>query len=207
MLFQCPDNILKKIRVSLTRNVFPQFGVSYATCIGGCDDMFNNLMGIRAHCVRRAPELNDTGYGSNASARSNAPSANRPRERPTTARSAPLPVNQHQNRNQNQTNNNRSHDNSGSSWNSGGGSNSTGNQSRSANSWNNQSSTWNATATTSNNWNAPNQSSLNSSNTNFNLGNDNEGEIMCNCHQVAKQLTVRKDGPNQGISRYPFIRL
>lgn len=198
--FQCPDNILKKIKVRLTRNIFPQFGTSYTACIGGCDDMFNNLMGIRANCVRRGPENNDTGYESNTSSRSNvsqSSNANRPQQRTTTARPAqqtrttarPAQQNTNQNRNQWGGNDRSNNDYSETSWNSGAGSSSTGNQNRPTNSWNNQNS----------NWGAQNQSSHNNSaNTNSNLGNDNEEEIMCNCHQVAKQLTVRKDGPNQG---------
>ncbi|OXU30865.1 hypothetical protein TSAR_001335, partial [Trichomalopsis sarcophagae] len=199
---ECPDNILKKIKVRLTRNIFPQFGTSYTACIGGCDDMFNNLMGIRASCVRRGAENNDTGYESNTSSRSNSSSSNtnRPQQRTTTTRPAQQttttarPAQQNANHDRNQRGgNNWSNDYSESSWSSGVGSSSTGNQNRPTNSWNNQNS----------DWSAQNQSSRNNSaSTNFNLGNENEGEIMCNCHQVAKQLTVRKEGPNQGRTFY-----
>lgn len=52
-------------------------------------------------------------------------------------------------------------------------------------------------------WDGSNQSassnSHNATNRSSTWGNiDNDAEIMCNCHQNAIQLTVRKEGPNKG---------
>lgn len=52
-------------------------------------------------------------------------------------------------------------------------------------------------------WNGSNRSassnSQNAANKTSSWGNiDNDAEIMCNCHQIAIQLTVKKEGPNKG---------
>ncbi|XP_014209436.1 DNA topoisomerase 3-alpha [Copidosoma floridanum] len=205
---QCPDNILKKIKLKLTRNAFPVFGTSYTSCVGGCDEMFNNLLGIRPQTVRRARDLPDSGYESNATRSAS-------NSRPTSANSNNMPSHPSSRSNSSNRstnfNNNNSHNNNPtptstprqqnwindfSSLPRSGGNSSGNSRPNNSNGWTN---TWNNQNT--NTWNASGSAggSNKNFNTNFNGTCEPESdEIMCNCHQVAKQLTVRKEGPNQG---------
>ncbi|XP_012287249.1 DNA topoisomerase 3-alpha isoform X2 [Orussus abietinus] len=60
---QCPGN-LPILRFKLKRGALPLFGIEHETCIGGCDEEFNQVMEIRVDNVRRVQGTNDTGYTS-----------------------------------------------------------------------------------------------------------------------------------------------
>ncbi|XP_058807359.1 DNA topoisomerase 3-alpha [Phymastichus coffea] len=191
----CPENVLKKIRVKLTRNAFSVLGTSYEACIGGCDAMFNDCMNIRRNSVRR-PNAGDDGYDSNSSS-----SSSRSQQR-----------NQSTNRNQTSSNGNNAGNQSNQNFGGNRNNDASWNNNRNQSNRNNDTS-WNSSGYHSNNQsrsnNTWNQSSTSTSNTivtdganNYNWANDNSGEIVCNCHEPAKILTVRKEGPNQGRTFY-----
>lgn len=175
--------------------------------------MFNNLMGIRLSNVRRTRDLNDTGYQSNATNTSTRTPSNNPAPRQnqnanfsnsswnsTNQSRQPTPAARDQ---QNQNGNY-----SGSSWNSTNqGRQSTpaarGQQNQSSNfsgsSWNSSSERRPQAVRPNDNWSAQSSGAGSNISNNFGRNNDSENnQIVCNCHQTAKLLTVRKEGPNQG---------
>lgn len=180
---QCPDNILKKLKFKFVRNAYPHLGPSYTTCIGGCDNTFNETIGIISHTVRRGQNVsNDSGFQSgNASRHNSTQGSIRPTQNQTNRQQPPSAPwsqgNQNQNWNQNRNNDFSS---SGSSY---------GTQNRPGN----------ARPQGNSNFKAGASSATSSGNATFSwANNEDHGEIMCHCHQLAKELTVRKEGPNQG---------
>lgn len=159
-------------------------------------------MGIREHTVRRMAGRNDDARS--ASSRSSSSSRAAPQQRsqnqnPSSGNNA-RPAAQNRSNdtswdssgyqsNQNQSNNtwNQSNQNNRNNNTSGNSSGYQSNQNRSNNTWN-QSSATNSNAPAAN------------GGQNFNWTNESGGEIVCNCHEPAKMLTVRKEGPNQGIN-------
>ncbi|KAK0095713.1 hypothetical protein PV326_007620 [Microctonus aethiopoides] len=61
----CPGD-MKKLKVKLRPGAFPLLGSTYVACIGGCDTMFNEMMNINIKTVRRVEQLPDSGYASSA---------------------------------------------------------------------------------------------------------------------------------------------
>ncbi|KAJ8679286.1 hypothetical protein QAD02_015073 [Eretmocerus hayati] len=196
---QCPNNILKKIKVKLRRNAFPQYGSTYESCIGGCDEMFNNLMNVRLNNVRIQRDIGDTGYDSSASFRSNVTTTTRqtpsitatPSQRPNPPRSQANDTSW--SGVSTQTRPPPPSGSSSSSW------------IRPDDSWNdsgaNSSSTAGGRGGTGRGPVATNNTS--------GIGAwsaENEGDIVCHCHQPAKKLTVRKEGPNQGRTFYKCVK-
>ncbi|XP_076756767.1 topoisomerase 3-alpha isoform X2 [Xylocopa sonorina] len=189
---QCPGQ-MRKLKFKLPRNAFPIYGTTYTTCIGGCDSMFNELLNIRSGNVRSQSQANDTGYRSmtDGSIISNPSPVRNNGTRPPSSNTQNR-INSHHNntsvglfQNQN-TNRNR------------GGAGNTGNTGRQKNTKRRNDSdndTWietsNAHSTTT-----EIRSSGNEQNTMW--GNTDDSAIMCNCHENAIQLQVRKDGPNHG---------
>lgn len=59
----CPGGI-KKLKFKIKPGAIPLFGNVYETCIGGCDNMFNEAMRIRDDSVMRVNRTQDSGYSS-----------------------------------------------------------------------------------------------------------------------------------------------
>ncbi|XP_063995529.1 DNA topoisomerase 3-alpha [Diachasmimorpha longicaudata] len=55
----------RKLRVMIRPGTVPLLGSQVDTCVGGCDQMFNEIMGIRETTIKRGAGLPDSGYGSN----------------------------------------------------------------------------------------------------------------------------------------------
>lgn len=185
--------------------MIPLYGTSYTTCIG-CDTTFNEMINIKEDCVRQTGTVSLTGpyntrnVSDTAFTKITSQSQNTLQQRPippdntqSVANNSNMPVGsvsqtarhaQNHNSQQNRTSKlnigNRdimlTDDGEDGSWIST--SNSSENRldqsiaSRHFHNTNNRSNTW---------------------------GNiDNDAEIMCNCHETAIQLTVKKEGPNKG---------
>ncbi|KAL7304941.1 hypothetical protein TKK_0002738 [Trichogramma kaykai] len=213
----CPDNILRKIKVKLQRHAYPALGISYTACVGGCDDMFNNVMGIRIQSVRRARDLPNNGANQGPNRPNNPPPSPQPprgppppqppRGPPPPRQRPPPPSPQARN----PRNNRNDWDSDDNDWTPGTGSTqrnqnySTYSSSAPSNNWNSNRSeikSFNSAPSSSrpnNQWSQGNGWTGSSSS---NRNNDDSHEIMCNCHQTAKLLTVRKEGPNQGRQFY-----
>ncbi|XP_076293388.1 topoisomerase 3-alpha isoform X2 [Lasioglossum baleicum] len=187
---ECAGN-MRKLKFKLSRNAFPLLGTSYTTCIGGCDPSFNEVMNIKDENVKRGRQTtNDSGYsstfdGSRSSAVSNPPPVrnsgdqqNRVRNRTNlsennTSVGLVRPPNNNNQRNRPRDNNR--------------------NAKKQHDSKNND--TWidtNHFNTSNNDFRQPRVQQSNAWDT------DNNAVIMCRCHENAIQLTVRKEGPNQG---------
>jgi hypothetical protein len=182
-VLQCPSNILKKIKVKLTRNAFPVLGTSYTGCIGGCDAMFSNMMGVITHTVRRIQGVNDTGYGSNISLSGNSSNASARRGQQSSRNSDAAPPSS-----SSIAGVPSAPRNNGTRGPSAPRNNTTGGPFAPRNNGANLSSATRDTRTPS----------TSSSAFNYGWSNDNNTEIVCNCHEPAKELVVRKEGPNQG---------
>ncbi|XP_053988911.1 DNA topoisomerase 3-alpha isoform X1 [Hylaeus volcanicus] len=187
----CPGN-MHKLQLKLSRNAFPIYGTTYTTCIGGCDPSFNELLNIKDESVKIINRINDTGYdsmfdGSRSTILSNPPPVrNNETRQPRVKNRSNLPKNNTSVelvRNQNSNRNNTS---------------------RSRN--NNTNTKKRNTRTIDDTWIDTN--TFTSSNTDSRLPSiedsktwgaiDNDAVIMCKCNENAIQLTVRKEGPNQG---------
>ncbi|RLU22556.1 hypothetical protein DMN91_004834 [Ooceraea biroi] len=200
---QCTGN-MRKLRFKLVRNVIPLYGTSYTTCIG-CDTTFNEMLNIKEDCVRqtgRAALTDHHNTRDNSSGTTftttTSQSQNARQQRPTISGNMRYPASsrgysgsigtsstsdrraQNQPSRANKPNTGSrsatvSDDEDYSSWISTNDFNSSENrsgQSRNPRNTNNRTNTW---------------------------GNiDNDAEVMCNCHETAIQLTVRKEGPNKG---------
>ncbi|XP_076680508.1 topoisomerase 3-alpha isoform X1 [Andrena cerasifolii] len=189
---QCPEN-KRKLTFKLARNAFPMYGTTYTTCIGGCDPSFNESLNIKADSIKNVSQGNDSGYrstfdGSSSAAISNPPSVrnngiHQPRVAGNRANlsenNTSVGIVRNQNRNRNDTS--RSRNNSGNA--------------RKRNAPKNDDK-WIDTKNSS------------SVHTDFGSTNNEQGTswgdlgddavIVCRCHENAIQLTVRKEGPNQG---------
>ena len=200
---------MHKLKFKFKPGTMPRFAPEYITCIGGCDEIFNDQMEINAQNVRRTAHANDSGYSSIQSAsntqRSNTavpsnqrnpntnsitgnsrvvsqvrpnPAAQNVNSRPPT-RAAETVGNQNGRSGQTRTNQNPQSQNIRNNP-----------AARPAN--------VGMVASSSNSaWNSSNQ----------NWGNIDSGTaILCNCHDTAMLLTVRKEGPNQGTCLGSFCR-
>ena len=168
------------------------YGTTYTTCIGGCDPLFNESLNIKADSISNVSQGNDSGYrstfdGSSSSAGSNTPAVrNNGIRQPRVAgnrtnlseNNTSVGLVRNQNRNRNDTS--RSRNNSGNA------------RKRNAPKNDKRNDTKN----------------FNSEYTDLGLTNggqgtswgdlDNDAVIVCKCNENAIQLTVRKEGPNQG---------
>ncbi|XP_029173837.1 DNA topoisomerase 3-alpha-like [Nylanderia fulva] len=195
---QCTENI-HKLKFQLVRNVIPLYGTSHTTCIG-CDTAFNEILNIKQDCIRQTERAN---------------TINNDRRNTSSFTSTSSTSQSHTSQRQQSVSNNiRSGQsntmNSIASFGTSGGH---------AQSHNfsvprpNRSNTVRESTTVSNNresttsWiNTNNLSDQSAPRKPRNVGNktsvwgniDNDAEIMCNCHEIAIQLTVRKEGPNKG---------
>lgn len=198
--FQCTENI-HKLKFQLIRNVLPLYGTSYTTCIG-CDTAFNEILNIKQDCIRQTERAN---------------AINNDRIRNTssfTSTSSTSQLHTSQQRQQSVSNNIRSGQSNtiASSFGTSGGyaQNHSFNVSRP-----NRSNTVRESTASNNRENTTswiNTHNFNSSSDQpaprktHNVNNktsvwgniDNNAEIICNCHEIAIQLTVKKEGPNKG---------
>lgn len=183
--------------------MIPLYGTSYTTCIG-CDTAFNEILNIKQDCIRQTERTNtvhndrrNTSSFTSTSSTSQSHTSQRQQSVSNNIRSV-------------QSNNNI--DSIATFGTSGGHA-----QSHSFNVPRpNRTNTVRGNTTVSNNrenttsWintdnfnNSSDQpaprNSRNVDNKTSVWGNiDNNAEIMCNCHEIAIQLTVKKDGPNKG---------
>lgn len=223
--FQCRNNKFKKIRLKLKRNAFPLFGTSYESCIGGCDDVLNESLGIRSQNIRSSRDASDSGYGTNSSSRS--ASAN------TTRR--PLEQN-NQNYNSQSNQSNTTTQGNNQNWiDSRASSNNRTLQQQ--NNWNtvqprnnrqpatprqnsydlsslpssSASNLANSAQSRSTNWNNTrmNQTpSAQGSNTSYNCANDSRSnDVMCNCNEPTRELVVQRETANKGNNYFIYKRI
>lgn len=197
---------MRKLKFKLVRNVIPLYGTSYTTCIG-CDFAFNEMLNIKEDCIRQTGRSNYTVHNNTSSStltsntsQNSAATIGRSTQRqqlvPSSNISGARPV---------QANNtvtssisdrrarNHSSNVSKSSRLSTVNRNTTITDNReNTNPWDN-----------ANDWeNKSDQTTSRNSRDTANRTNwgdiDGNAEIMCNCHETAIQLTVRKEGPNKG---------
>ncbi|KAK2586300.1 hypothetical protein KPH14_001550 [Odynerus spinipes] len=181
---ECSGN-MHKMKFKLARSMLPFFGSIYTTCIGGCDPNFNDTMNIKDENVKRISRVADSGYESTNNRLVSNQAFSRTQMRDNTGQSI----------SNSRTNTQRSNftaGNENSSRNSG-----TNNSKRNITSTKKKSNTLssNQAASVNNNHSYANDT--------VTWGNiDNDAEIMCQCHELAIKLTVRKNGPNQGRQFY-----
>lgn len=162
---------MRKLEFKLARNVLHLFDSTYTTCIGGCDPNFNETMNIKDDTIKKISRITDSGYETTIN-RSEVLSRSQVRNNTGESISNSRMTTQ-RSENHSRNSNNRRKGNIGST------------------KMENNADNFNRTIGFGNNH----------TNTNdiVSWGNiDNDAEIMCQCHQHAIQLTVRKDGPNQG---------
>ena len=200
--FQCPGG-MHKLKFKFKPGTMPRFGPEYTTCIGGCDAIFNDIMEIRLCNVRRTERPNDSGYSSNQSSqRSLMASQNNqnsqrntiPTNRTNISRAASqvrpdLPSQNAISRPQSRPVENARIQNGWS------------NQTRTNQNTQSQALRNNQTSGPRNvGMGAYSSNNVLNNSMNQNWGNVDDGStILCHCHDNAVLLTVRKDGPNQGI--------
>ncbi|XP_035721138.1 DNA topoisomerase 3-alpha-like isoform X1 [Vespa mandarinia] len=171
---QCTGN-MRKLEFKLARNMFHLFGSTYTTCIGGCDSNFNETINIKDDTIKKISRITDSGYETTNSSSEiliRTQMSNNMGESISNSRTI---TQRSENRSRNS--NNRRKDNIAST----------------------------KMKNNTDNFNQTIGFGSNHTNTNdiVSWGNiDNDAEIMCQCHQHAIQLTVRKDGPNQGRQFY-----
>lgn len=182
---------MHKLKFKLNRNAFPIYGAIYTTCIGGCDSSFNEVLNIRNESIRNISQGNDTGYSSTfdelRSNNSNPPSVrNIGTQPPRVGNRTNLSENNTSIglvRSQNTTRNN---------------SNRSRNNANARKRTTSENDTWidtNTFRSSNNDFRSPRSEQSKT------WGDiDNDAVIMCRCHENAIQLTVRKEGPNQGIN-------
>ncbi|XP_047360172.1 DNA topoisomerase 3-alpha isoform X1 [Vespa velutina] len=171
---QCTGN-MRKLKFKLSRNMFHLFGSTYTTCIGGCDPNFNETINIKDDTIKKMSRITDSGYettNSSSEVLIRTQMLHNMGESISNSRT----INQ-RSENRSRNPNNRRKDNIAST----------------------------KMKNNADNFNQTIGFGSNHTNTNdiVSWGNiDNDAEIMCQCHQHAIQLTVRKDGPNQGRQFY-----
>lgn len=186
--------------------MIPLYGTSYTTCIG-CDIAFNEMLNIKKDCIKQTGRANYTGHnntrGTESSTSNSSTSQSRSIQQPISNSTAFVRSNnnvgvigtsgtsetQSQSQHSNVSQPNRSNRPNASR-------NTISNNRENHTSWVN-SDDFNSS------WNRSDQSasrdSSNTNNTTNTWGNiDNNTEIMCNCHEIAIKLTVKKEGPNKG---------
>lgn len=149
--------------------MFHLFGSTYITCIGGCDPNFNETINIKDDTIKKISRITDSGYET------------------TNDRSVSSRTEIHNNMGESISNSRMITQRS---------------ENRSRNPNNKKKGNITKMKNNTNNFNQTIEfQSDNRTNPNdiVSWGNiDNDAEIMCQCHQQAILLTVRKDGPNQG---------
>ncbi|XP_011878275.1 PREDICTED: DNA topoisomerase 3 isoform X2 [Vollenhovia emeryi] len=218
---QCTDNI-RKLKFQLVRNVMPLYGTSYTTCIG-CDTAFDEMLNIKQDCIKQTGRANQSGHNNTGNTWSSTSTSSTSQSRSTQHQSVPntaqsVRSTQHQSV-PNTTQSVRSNNNVGFIGTSG----TSGNRAQSQHSnvyqpsrsnmpnpdrstmWNNRENQapWiNSDELNDSSQNRSDQSaarnSRNANNTTDMWGNADNNDFMCNCHELAIQLTVRKEGPNKG---------
>lgn len=192
--------------------MIPLYGTSYTTCIG-CDTSFNEMLNIRENCIRQTGRanhiahsntMNTASFTSTSSGTSQSQNTQRQQSASSSSTSNTRSVRANNNvaaigtfgtsgeRAQNYSSNVSQPNRQNSVNRSAAAANNRGNADPWITNWNdfNSSDTRSDQATSS---------SRNTNGRNNTWGNiDNNTEIMCNCHETAIQLTVRKEGPNKG---------
>lgn len=189
------------MKFTLVRNLLPLYGTLYTTCIG-CDTTFNEILNIKQDCIRQTERANIVHNNI----------------RNTSSFTSTSSTSQSYISQQQSVSNNIRSVQSNNNVDSIGTFDINGRQTQ--NSFNvsqpNRPNVVRGSTTISNNrenstsWiNTHNFNSLSDQSTPRNARNidnktsvwdniDNNAEIMCNCHEIAIQLTVKKEGPNKG---------
>lgn len=195
---------MRKLKFKLVKNVIPLYGTSYTTCIS-CDIPFNETLNIKKDCIeqtRRASENSRNTWSSTYNS-STSQSSSHTQQQPMSSNTVFV----------------RSNDNVGVAGTSGISGRHTQSQhsnvsrlnrpnidkrTRSNNRENHTS--WVNSDDFNSSWDESDQStsrdSRNANITTNKWGNvDNNTVMMCNCHESAIKLTVKKEGPNKGNNR------
>lgn len=198
---------MRNLKFKLVRNVIPLYGTSYTTCIG-CDTTFREMLNIKDDCIKQTGRTNYIGHNNTRDTLSSTSTSSTSQSRSTQQQ----PVS-------NNTGSVRSNNHVGLIGISG----TSGRHAQSHNSNVSQSNRSNRPNTVDRNtisnrenhipWinsddfnrtgNSSDQSASRDSRNANNKTNtwgtiDNNTEIMCHCHELAIQLTVKKEGPNKG---------
>lgn len=185
--------------------MIPLYGTSYTTCIG-CDTAFNEMLNIKKDCVKQTGRANYTGHNNTRDAESSTSRSRTSQSQSiqqqsissaafvrnnnnvgmigTSGISGRQPQSQHSNVSQPNRSNRPNTDR-----------NTISNNRENHTSWVN-SGDFNSSRNRSDQSTSRDSRNANSTITWGNI--DNNTEIMCNCHEIAIKLTVRKEGPNKG---------
>lgn len=187
---------MHKLKFKFKPGMMPRFGIEYTTCIGGCDEIFNDNMDIKLNNVRKTGRPNDSGYSSNHSLNS------------TQRSSQNTAPSQRNNNTNNSTNNSRSMSQPGTNQ----GNSNNANQfkkpdnTRLQNGWSSQNNRNNQESRTNVGMVSSNVNSNSNNSGSNNWGHVDDGSpMLCNCHSTAVRLTVRKEGPNQGTIEFQLF--
>lgn len=178
--------------------MLPLYGTSYTTCIG-CDNAFNEILNIKQDCIRQTERANIVHNNTRNTSSFTSTSSSTSQYTSQQQQSVSNNIRSVQSNNIDSIGTNRR---------------------QAQNSFNvsqpNRPNTIRESTTISNNrenstsWiNTHNFNSLSDQSAPRNARNidnktsvwgniDNNAEIMCNCHEIAIQLTVKKEGPNKG---------
>lgn len=181
----------------------PLYGTSYTTCIG-CDTTFSEMLNVKKDCIRQTGRANNTGHDNTRDTWSSTSTSSTFQSQ--SAQQQPVPSNTgfRSNNNVGLIRNSSTSERHVQSQHS------NVSQSNRSNRPNTDRSTISNNTETNNSWinsgdfsssrNRSDQSTSNNANNVTNTwGNiDNNTEIMCHCHEIAIQLTVKKEGPNKG---------
>lgn len=189
---------MRKLKFKLTQNAFPFYGTTYTTCIGGCDPSFNELLNIKTENLKCVRPTNDSGYssifnGSRSTVVSNSASVRNSGSQQSRVRSAidlsgnNMSIGLVRTHNSNQRDANRSRKNNRN----------VKKQNESTNS-----DTWIDTRNFRSSSNESRQPRVEQTKVWGEI--DSNAVIVCRCNENAIPLTVRKEGPNQGIGNSLF---
>lgn len=188
--------------------MIPLYGTSYTTCIG-CDITFSEMLNIKKDCIRQTGRVNYTGHNNNTRDTSSSTSTSSTFQSQNTQQQ-PVSSNTGFIRSNNNVGLIRPSSTSGRHVQSQHFNVSQSNRSNTDRRPNTDRSTISDNTETDTSWinsgdfnssrNRSDQSaSSNANNVTNTWGNiDNNSEIMCHCHEIAIQLTVKKEGPNKG---------
>ncbi|XP_031833068.1 topoisomerase 3-alpha isoform X2 [Nomia melanderi] len=197
---ECAGN-MRKLKFKLTQNAFPFYGTSYTTCIGGCDPSFNELLSIKTENLKCVRPTNDSGYnsifnGSRSTVVSNSASVRNSGSQQSRVRNATnlsgnnTSIGLVRTQNSNQRDANRSRKN---------------NRNVKKQNESKDSDTWIDTRNFRSSSNESRQPRVEQTNAWGEI--DSNAVIVCRCNENAIQLTVRKEGPNQGRAFYKCAKL
>lgn len=197
---------MRKLKFKLVRNVVPLYGTSYTTCIG-CDSTFNEMLNIKEDCIKQTERVSHTAHNSIRDTSSSSSTSNASQSRGTQRQQSTNTRTVRDNFNTDligtSGTSNRSTQNHGFNIPQSNKRN-TANDNMTISDNRETTNVWLNTNNSNNSENRSDQRTFRNPHNNTNnetntWGNiDNNAEIMCNCHETAIRLVVRKEGPNKG---------